>query len=50
MAKIIYRRLPLDDLEIFYKEAGRPNAPAILLLQAFRLQATCFATRSDELR
>jgi hypothetical protein len=32
MAKIAYRRIPIDGLEIFYREAGRPNAPVILLL------------------
>ena len=35
MAKIAYRRIPVDRLEIFYGEAGRPKAPVILLLHGF---------------
>jgi pimeloyl-ACP methyl ester carboxylesterase len=35
MAKIAYRRIPVDGLEIFYREAGRPNAPVIVLLHGF---------------
>ena len=35
MAKIAYRRIPVDGLEIFYREAGRPKAPVILLLHGF---------------
>jgi pimeloyl-ACP methyl ester carboxylesterase len=35
MAKIAYRRVAVDGLEIFYREAGRPSAPAILLLHGF---------------
>ncbi|MFD9326257.1 alpha/beta fold hydrolase [Streptomyces sp. NPDC060065] len=30
-----YRTLKVDDLEIFYREAGPPNAPALLLLHGF---------------
>jgi len=32
MAKIAYRRITVDGLGIFYKEAACPSAPAILLL------------------
>jgi len=35
MAKIVYRRVPVDGLEIVYREAGRRSAPAILLLHGF---------------
>jgi pimeloyl-ACP methyl ester carboxylesterase len=35
MAKIAYRQISIDGLEIFYREAGRPNAPTILLLHGF---------------
>jgi pimeloyl-ACP methyl ester carboxylesterase len=35
MAKIAYRRIAVDGLEIFYREVGRPSDPAILLLHGF---------------
>src|SRR5262249_28485097 len=35
MTKIAYRRIAVDSIEIFYREAGRSNAPAILLLHGF---------------
>ncbi|MEI9984084.1 MAG: alpha/beta hydrolase [Aliidongia sp.] len=35
MTGISYRRIPVDGIEIFYREAGRPNAPVILLLHGF---------------
>ncbi len=35
MTKIAYRRITAGGLEIFYREAGRPSAPAILLLHGF---------------
>jgi pimeloyl-ACP methyl ester carboxylesterase len=36
MVKIAYRRIhQVDGLEVFYRGAGRPNAPAILLLHGF---------------
>ena len=35
MAKIAYRRIQVDGLEIFYREAGHANAPVILLLHGF---------------
>jgi pimeloyl-ACP methyl ester carboxylesterase len=31
MASISYRRVAVDNIEIFYREAGRPEAPALLL-------------------
>jgi pimeloyl-ACP methyl ester carboxylesterase len=35
MTKIAYRRIAVDSTEIFYREAGRSNAPALLLLHGF---------------
>jgi hypothetical protein len=35
MAKIAYQRVPIDGLEMSCREAGRPNAPAILLPHGF---------------
>jgi pimeloyl-ACP methyl ester carboxylesterase len=35
MTNIAYRRIIANGLEIFYREAGRPDAPAILLLHGF---------------
>jgi pimeloyl-ACP methyl ester carboxylesterase len=35
MIKIAYRRLAVGSIEIFYREAGRTNDPALLLLHGF---------------
>lgn len=35
MAKIAYRRVLIDGLEIFYREAGHPDSPTLLLLHGF---------------
>src|SRR5262245_3869601 len=35
MTKIAYQRVAVDSIEIFYREAGRSNAPALLLLHGF---------------
>lgn len=35
MAKIQYKRIDVDGLEVFYREAGRPDAPVLLLLHGF---------------
>jgi pimeloyl-ACP methyl ester carboxylesterase len=35
MTKVAYRRIAVDSIEIFYREAGRSNAPALLLLHGF---------------
>ena len=35
MTDTAYRRVAVDNVEIFYREAGRPNAPALLLLHGF---------------
>ena len=35
MTKIAYRRVPVDGIEIFYRETGPSTAPALLLLHGF---------------
>jgi pimeloyl-ACP methyl ester carboxylesterase len=35
MTKISYRRMPVDGIEMFYREAGSPDAPVLLLLHGF---------------
>jgi pimeloyl-ACP methyl ester carboxylesterase len=35
MTEIAYRRIAVDSIEIFYREAGRSNASALLLLHGF---------------
>ena len=35
MAKIVYRRTSVDGFNVFYREAGSPDASAILLLHGF---------------
>ena len=35
MTKIAYRRIAVDSIKIFYREAGRSNTPALLLLHGF---------------
>jgi len=35
MAEIAYRRMPVGDVEIFWREAGRADAPVLLLLHGF---------------
>lgn len=35
MARITYQRVTIGGLEVFYREAGPPNAPTILLLHGF---------------
>src|SRR5262245_7692073 len=35
MSKIAYRRVAVDSIQIFYREAGRSDAPALLLLHGF---------------
>jgi pimeloyl-ACP methyl ester carboxylesterase len=35
MTKIKYRRIPVDGIEIFYREAGSLDAPVLLLLHGF---------------
>src|SRR3984957_7047285 len=35
MTKIRYRKADVDGLKVFYREAGAPDAPALLLLHGF---------------
>jgi pimeloyl-ACP methyl ester carboxylesterase len=42
MTKIAYRRIAVDSIEIFYREAGRSNAPALLLLHGFPTSSHMF--------
>src|SRR5215467_7204989 len=42
MTNTIYRRIAVDNIEIFYREAGRPNAPALLLLHGFPTSSHMF--------
>jgi len=35
MTEIAYRRIAVGSIDIFYREAGRSNAPALLLLHGF---------------
>jgi pimeloyl-ACP methyl ester carboxylesterase len=35
MTKIRYRKADVDGLKVFYREAGRPDAPTLLLLHGF---------------
>jgi pimeloyl-ACP methyl ester carboxylesterase len=35
MSAVINRRVDVDGFEVFYREAGQPNAPAVLLLHGF---------------
>jgi pimeloyl-ACP methyl ester carboxylesterase len=39
---VSYRSAEVNDLEIFYREAGRPDAPAILLLHGFPTSSHMF--------
>jgi pimeloyl-ACP methyl ester carboxylesterase len=35
MTKIAYQRIPVDGVDVFYREAGSPDAPVVLLLHGF---------------
>src|SRR5580698_10362174 len=35
MTRIRYRKADVDGLKVFYREAGRPDAPTLLLLHGF---------------
>lgn len=41
---VAYRSVEIDGLDIFYREAGAKDAPAILLLHGFPTPRTCSAT------
>src|SRR5262245_36861271 len=42
MTKVSYRRIAIDGIEIFYREAGRADAPALLLLHGFPTSSHMF--------
>jgi pimeloyl-ACP methyl ester carboxylesterase len=42
MTKIAHRRIAVDSIEILYREAGRSNAPALLLLHGFPTSSHMF--------
>src|SRR5215813_13232629 len=42
MTNTTYRRIAVDNIEIFYREAGRPNATALLLLHGFPTSSHMF--------
>ncbi len=42
MTKLAYRRMQVDGIEIFYREAGRSDAPALLLLHGFPTSSHMF--------
>jgi len=50
MLKVSFRKIDVDGLKIFYREAGSKDAPAMLLLQVFRAPAICSATSSRNSR
>jgi len=39
--KVAHRTIKARDLDIFYREAGPKDAPAVLLLHGFRTGAIC---------
>ena len=39
-----YRTAEVDGRDVFYREAGAPGAPKLLLLHGFPTPATCSAT------
>ncbi len=43
MKSIHYRAVDIGGIKISYREAGRPDAPTLLLLQGFRAPGTCSA-------
>src|SRR2546429_9858652 len=42
MTKSSYRKVDVDGLNVFYREAGRPDAPALLLLHGFPTSSHMF--------
>ena len=43
MTAVKYHSADVDGFKIFYREAGRPGAPKLLLLHGFPAPATCSA-------
>ena len=48
-ANVAYRNVTIDDIEIFYREAGDPNRPTILLLHGFPTSSHMFRDLIPEL-
>src|SRR5438094_8439543 len=42
MTKSSYRKVDVDGLNVFYREAGRPDGPALLLLHGFPTSSHMF--------
>jgi pimeloyl-ACP methyl ester carboxylesterase len=42
MSTMIFRKVDVDGLKVFYREAGRPDAPALLLLHGFPTSSHMF--------
>ena len=42
MTKHSYRKINIDGLNVFYREAGRADAPALLLLHGFPTSSHMF--------
>src|SRR5262245_17797298 len=42
MTKLSYRKINVDGLNVFYREAGRPDAPLLLLLHGFPTSSHMF--------
>jgi pimeloyl-ACP methyl ester carboxylesterase len=43
VAKIPYRKADVDGFKLFYRDAGRVDAPAFLLLHGFPSAVICFS-------
>jgi hypothetical protein len=43
MKSIYYRAVDIGGIKISYREAGRPDAPTLLLLHGFQAPGTCSA-------
>ena len=44
MMKIQYRKASVDGFNVFYREAGRSDAPVLRYFTDFPPRATCFAS------
>jgi pimeloyl-ACP methyl ester carboxylesterase len=42
MSEVRYRTVPIDGVDVFYREAGPPRAPAVLLLHGFPTSSHMF--------
>ena len=44
MTKVSYKTVKVGDLDVFYREAGRKDAPTVLLLHGFPTSSHMFRT------